>query len=180
MKKWIYLIFPGAMLVAFLVFHAGYKKQAEAHERVLLAKMADEKAELDRKKKDAEAKAREDAAKRQRERDDEEHKKEQDKAARQAKDDQMVRDQIAEFTRKAGAARELVSKLETELAGLRQEKEKATRENFDLAKQVEVSRIARRDAEMEIQRATEMLTRRAADSSLVRSPPMAPAGQPGG
>jgi len=39
---------------------------------------------------------------------------------------------------------------------------------------VELARIARRNAELEIQRMTEMVSRRAADSSLTR-PPVIPA-----
>ena len=49
---------------------------------------------------------------------------------------------------------------------------KATRQAMpeDLAKQVELSRIARRNAELEIQRMTDMIVKRAGDSSLTRPP----------
>ena len=45
---------------------------------------------------------------------------------------------------------------------------------FD-AKKVELARIARRTAELEIQRTTEMITRRAEQSSMTRPPPPPPA-----
>jgi septal ring factor EnvC (AmiA/AmiB activator) len=175
MKKWMYLIFPGTMLAGFLVFHGSYKKEAEAREAAFVAKLVAEKAETDRKKKEAEVKARDDAAKRQTERDDEERRKEADKVAKQAKDDQMVRDQIADFTKRASAARENVARLESELEQVRQEKERANRLNSDLLKRLESSHVARRTAELEIQTVAEVVMRRVADSSLVRPPPTPPA-----
>ena len=175
MKKWMYLIFPGIMLAGFLVFYLSHKKAAEEKERIAIAKAASDKAEADKKKKEAEQKAREDAKKRQDEREAEDAKKEAEKAAKQAKDDKMVRDQIAEFTAKADAAQKQLTALEAELDRMRKEKDKVSRETFDLAKQVELNRIARRNAELEIQRQTEILIRRASESSMTKPPPIPPA-----
>ena len=175
MKKWMYLVFPGIMLAGFLVIYMSHKKAAEEKERQQIARAATEKAEADRKKKEAEAKARDDARKRQEEREAEERKKEEDKAAKQAKDDKMVRDQIAEYTAKGDAAQKQVNNLEIELDKLRKEKDRVSRETFDLAKQLELARIDRRNAELEIQRMHEMIVRKASESALVRPPPMPPA-----
>ena len=174
MKKWMYLIFPSVMLAGFLVIYFSHKEKAEEKERAHIAAVAKEKADAEEKKKVAEAKAREDARKRQEERDAEEKKKEAEKAARQAADDKKVRDQTTEYTAKADAAAKQVNALEVELDRLRKEKDKTTRETFDLAKQVELARIARRNAELEIQRMTEMMVRRASDSSLTRPPALPP------
>jgi hypothetical protein len=174
MKKWMYIIFPGVMLGLFLVFYLSHAKEAEQKEIAMAQKAEADKAEADRKKKEAEAKARDDARKRQEEREAEERKKEEEKAAKQAKDDKMVRDQIAEYTAKADAAQKQINALDSELDRLRKEKDKMSRETFDLAKQVELTRIARRNAELEIQRMNEMIVRRASDSSLVRPPQMPP------
>jgi hypothetical protein len=174
MKKWMYLIFPGIMLAGFLVFYMSHKKAAEEKEQAHLVRVAKEKAEAEEKKKVAEAKAREDAKKRQDEREAEERKKEEEKAAKQAADDKKVRDQMAEYTAKAEAATKEGANLEAELDRLRKEKDKTSRETFDLRKQVELARIARRNAELEIQRMTEMVAQRAAASSLTR-PPAIPA-----
>jgi hypothetical protein len=173
MKKWMYLIFPGVMLAAFLVFYLSHKKEAEEKERVHVAKVAQEKAEMEAKKRDAEQKARDDAKKRQDEREAEDRKKEADKAAKQAADDKKVRDATAEYTAKANEFTKQIASLEAELDRLRKEKDKTNRETFEMAKQVELARIARRNAELEIQRMTEMIARRASDSSLTR-PPMLP------
>lgn len=174
MKKWMYLIFPSVMLAGFLVIYFSHKEKSEAKERAHIAELAKKKADDDEKKKVAEAKAREDAKKRQDERDAEERQKEEKKAAQQAADDKKVRDQTAEYTAKGDAAAKQVATLEIELDRLRKEKDKTSRETFELAKQVELARIARRTAELEIQRMTEMLVRRASDSALVR-PPAVPA-----
>jgi hypothetical protein len=178
MKKWMYLIFPGVMLAGFLVIYFSHKEKIEEKERAHIAQVEKEKAETDAKKKAAEAKAREDAKKRQDERDAEEKKKEEEKAAKQAADDKKVRDQTAEYTAKGKAAGEKVAALEIELDRLRKEKDKSNRETFDLAKQVELARVARRNAELEIQRMTEMVVRRAADSSMTRPPAIAAPAQP--
>lgn len=174
MKKWMYIIFPSVMLAGFLVIYFSHKEKAEAKERAHIAQVAKEKADAEEKKKVAEAKAREDAKKRQEERDAEEKKKEAEKLAKQAADDKKVRDQTAEYTAKADAAAKQVNSLEIELDRLRKEKDKTSRESFDLAKQVELARIARRNAELEIQRMTEMISKRAAESSMTR-PPALPA-----
>src|SRR5947207_1641934 len=129
MKKWMYLIFPAILLAGFLVIYFSHKKEAQEKEVRHTAQVAKEKAEAEEKK-------------RQEERDAEEKKKEEEKAAKQAADDKKVRDQTAEYTAKADAATKQVNALETELDRLRKEKDKTSREAFDLAKQVELTRIA--------------------------------------
>lgn len=173
MKKWMYLIAPGLMLAGFIVLYFSHAEALHQKEAALKAKIEQERIEAEEKKKVAEAKAREDAKKRQEERDAEEKKKQDEKAARQAADDQKVRDQTAEYTGKANAAAKQVAALEIELDRLRKEKDKTSREAFELAKQVELARIARRNAELEIQRMTEMVSRRAAESSMTK-PPLPP------
>jgi hypothetical protein len=170
MKKWMYLIFPGVMLGLFLVFYLSHKKTAEEKEIAHKVAVEKKKAEDDMKKKEAEANARKDAKKRQDEREAEERKKEEEKAAKQAADDKKVRDQTAEYTAKGAASAKQAANLEAELDRLRKEKDKLGRETFDLRKQVELTRIARRNAELEIQRMTEMVVRRASDSALTRPP----------
>ncbi len=172
MKKWMYLIFPGIMLAGFLVFYLSHKKAAEEKEVAQKIAVEKKKTEDDQKKKEAETKARDDARKRQEEREAEERKKEEDKAAKQAADDKKVRDQTSEFLAKAKAAETQVQQLDAELDRLRKEKDRTSRETFDLEKQVELARIARRNAELEIQRLTEMVAQRASQSAMTRPPPI--------
>ena len=170
MKKWMYLIFPGAMLAGFLVIYLSHVEKTHVKEKEAKAKIAEQKAEAESKKKVAEAKAREDAKKRTDERDALETKALQEKIAKQAANDKEVRDATAGYTAKADAAAKQVGAQEAELDRLRKEKDQTSRETFEIAKQVELARIARRNAELEIQRMTEMVVRRASDSSLTRPP----------
>ncbi len=170
MKKWMYLIFPGLMLAGFVGFYMSHAKALhEKEQRQIAEAKAKQEAEA-AKKKAAEEKARIDAKKRQDERDAEEKKKEDDKRAKQEADDKKVRDQTAEYVAKGEAAAKDVAAKELELDRLRKEKDKTSREAFDIAKQVELARIARRNAELEIQRMNEMIVKRASDSSMVRPP----------
>lgn len=173
MKKWIYLIVPSVMLAGFLFVYFGHVETMHKKEAAKKARIAEEKTTAEKKKKEAEDKARSDAKERQEARDAEEAKKEKEKADKQAADDKKVRDAIAEFTAKGNAAAKQVETFELELDKTRKEKDRLSRETFDLAKQVELARIARRNAELEIQRMTEMIARRAGDSAMTR-PPVVP------
>lgn len=172
MKKWMYLIAPAIMMAGFIVVYFSYVEKAHAKEAALKAKVVQEKKMAEEKKKVAEAKAREDAKKRQDERDAEEKKKEKEKLDKQAADDKKVADATKEFMAKADAGAKEAGQLEIELDRLRKEKDRLSRETFDLAKQVELARIARRNAELEIQRMTEMIAKRASDSAMTRAPAM--------
>lgn len=174
MKKWMYLIFPGLMLGGLFFLYVGHVEKAEQKAKDVAARVAKERTEAEDKKKAAESKAREDAKKRQDEREAEEKQKADEKAARQAADDKKVADQTAEYTAKADAAQKQVTNLEAELNRLRKEKDTTSRETFEMAKQVELARVARRNAELEVQRMTEMISRRAAESSMTRPPVMPP------
>jgi len=175
MKKWMYLIAPAIMMAGFMVVYFSYVEKAHAKEAAQKAAIEQEKKAAEEKKRLAEAKAREDAKKRQDERDEEERKKAKEKADKQAADDKKVRDATNEFLAKGKAAEEKGSQLQTQLENLRKEKDRLSRETFDIAKQVELARIARRNAELEIQRMTEMIARRASDSSMTRPPAVPPA-----
>jgi len=175
MKKWMYLIVPAILMVGFVFVYLSHVEKTHAKEAKQKADMVAKKAEDDRKKKEAEDKARADAKKRQDEREAEEKRKEDEKIAKQRADDEKVRAATAEFQNKANASAKLIEQREKELDGLRKERDRLNRETFDIAKQVELARIARRNAELEIQRMTEMVTQRAANSSLTRPPTLPPA-----
>eukprot|EP01035_Chromulina_nebulosa_P042524 gene42524-57572_t len=63
MKKWMYLIFPGAMLGIFLVFFLSHQKESDAREKARAEAVAKKEAEDKAKKAEAERKAQEDAKK---------------------------------------------------------------------------------------------------------------------
>ncbi len=64
-----------------------------------------------------------------------------------------------------------VSELTIELDTLHKQKDDLTREGFDLAKKVELAAVARRNAELEIQRLVQMMAERADQSIMAKMPP---------
>ncbi len=120
-----------------------------------------------------EAKARADAEKRAADRAAEEAKKESEKLARWEEDGRKIQEATDKFTTEADSSAKTAAELEVKLSTLRAAKEKLNREAFEFAKQVEMGKISRRSAEIEIQRTVEMIARRAAESTLSRMPAIA-------
>ena len=179
MKKWFYVLFPSALLALFMVFFLASKKETDAKEAAHKAEVARLKAEADEKKHNAEIKAQEDAERRNIERAAEEAKAAKDKEDKYYAE--MAR--IKEETDRANAAAEVASKhvseLTIELDALHKQKDELTRGLFDLEKQVEMKQVERHNAEMEIQRYTEMLANRADASIMAKMPPPPPAAKDG-
>jgi chromosome segregation ATPase len=174
MKKWMYLIFPGLMLGSFLIFFFSHQKETEAKEKARMEvakKLEDDKAKA---KAENERKAAADAKERQLAREKEDAEKVAAKQAKIAAADKEVKDATDKALAEGDKAAKEVSKLEIELDTLRKAKDKGNREAFDLAKQVELAKVAKRNAEFEIQRTTEMISKRAGNSSLTRMPPPPP------
>jgi len=174
MKKWIYLISVGSMLAVFMFFYFAHVKEAEIKEKQRAAEVAQKQKEEADRKATIEAKAREDAERRSRERTEAEAKKEAERLAKWEAENKKIQDATNEMNAKADGYSKEISALEVELNRLRMEKEKLNRDAFEFAKQVEQARIAKRNAELEIQRMTDMIAKRASDSSLTRAPAPAP------
>ena len=174
MKKWMYLIFPGAMLGLFLVFYLSHAKEAEEREKVRVEAMHKKIAEDAAKKAEDEKRARLDAEKRAADRATEEAKKEADKIAKQAAIDREIKEATEKALAEATASQKTIDGLEAELERQHKAKDQLTRENFELAKQVELAKIAKRNAELEIQRTVDLVARRAQDSYITRMPPQPP------
>ncbi|HVS52196.1 MAG TPA: hypothetical protein VHD62_07550 [Opitutaceae bacterium] len=171
MKKWMYLVFPGALLGLFLIFYFSHEKEATKREEDRAVAVAKKQAEDKAQKEKAEATAKEAAAKRQAEREEEERKKEEDRRAKQKKIDDQIRDETDAALADADKSQKQVNALELQLDQLHKQKDQLSREAFDLAKQVELARVARRNAELDEQRWTEMIARRAADTRMAQMPP---------
>ena len=170
MKKWMYVIFPSAMLGVFLFFYFAEAKDAELREKKRVEMVAKQKTEDDERKRVIEEKARQDAEKRAAERAAEEKKKEDDKIAKWQAETKRIQDEIDKDTATGNRLAKEAADLEIQLDTLRKSKDKANRDAFDLLKQVELAKVARRNAELEVQRTTEMISRKAAQSSLVKPP----------
>jgi hypothetical protein len=175
MKKWMYLVFPGVMLALFLVFYFSHKKEADEKEAARIVAMEKKKAEEKKQKDVAEEKAKIAAAQRQAEREKEEADKERARREKTAAMDKQIADETNAALADGDKSQKEINALELELKRLHQEKDRLGREAFDVAKQVEMQRVEKRNAEMEIQRFTEMIARRAAGSAMAQMPPPPPA-----
>jgi hypothetical protein len=174
MKKWLYLILPLVLTGLFLMAYFKHQKESVAREHARGQEMA-QKAAAEKAVKDAaEAKAKESARLAQQERDRENAEREAARKAQQEAVDKEIKDKTNASLAEIEAATKRAKDLEAEIARLISDRERVTREAFDLAKQVELAMVAKRNAELEEQRLTEMIARRATDSSMTKVAPPPP------
>lgn len=175
MKKWLYFIIPAICTAAFLFFYFSHVEQAEA---ALLAKkeaIAKQDAEDKARKAALEERARIDADKKSKERAEEDAKKEADKAAKWAADGKKIEDERSESIKIGSDHTAKINLLEKEIAALRAKKDQSNRDFLEQARQVELAKIERRNAELEVQRLTTFVTRKAEEAAISKDPtPVAP------
>jgi hypothetical protein len=174
MKKWFYVLFPTVLLGIFIIFYLSSKAETEARELAQREEMAKEKADADQKKQIAEAKARDDAERRNIERAADEAKVAKDKEDKYNADMAKIKTDTDKSNATAATYAQKVSELTIELDTLHKQKDTLTRESFELDKQIELADVARRNAEMEIQRYDEMIANRADQSAMAKMPPPPP------
>lgn len=174
MKKWMYLIFPSALLAVFLTFYFMDAKRVAERDRLHAEEVQRRDAETARKQAELKEKAEADAKKRADERAAELAKKEADKLARWNKAGKDIQDAMDKSNAESNKHSIKIAALEKELEDLRALREKTNQEYLDLLKKVELAKIDRRSAELEIQRTVEMIARRASESSMAKSPPPPP------
>lgn len=157
----LYLVIPAVLLLAFGGLY--YTHSLDADKKAAAAQVAAEQAaaQAAAKKAEAEKQAREDADRRTAERLAEEKRKEDEKAAKWAAQGKQIADDTAAYAAQAEKNAAELKTLEARLAALRAEKDAATQANFDLDLDVEKARVAKRTAELEIQRYVEMVARKA-------------------
>jgi hypothetical protein len=166
----LYVFVPLILLVAFGGVYVMHSKDSAAKAVAAAAETERAAAVEAAKKAEAERQAREDAERRSAERLAEEKRKEDERAARWEAASQQIADDTAGFLAQAERHFAEVRALEARLAALRSERDRASQAAFDLAKEVEAARIAKRNAELEIQRLVEMTARRAGTTLAGTSP----------
>jgi len=174
MKKWMYVLGPGIMLAVFMFFYLASREETEAKLKAEKAQKAELAREAEEKRQIAEKKAREDALRREAERVAEEAKTAKEKQDRYDADMRRIKDDTDKANANAEASAAKVSELTIQLDTLRKQKDTLTRDGFELAKRVEMAAVARRNAEIEIQRMVEMISQRAEQSALAKPPPPPP------
>jgi hypothetical protein len=158
----------------FLVFYFQHEEEREVRAAVRAQENA-QKAAAEKAVKDAaEATAKESARIAQEERDRENAAREAARKAQQDAVDKEIKDKTDASLAEIEAATNRVKQLSSDIERMILDRERITREAFDLAKQVEIAMVAKRNAEMEEQRLTEMIARRATNSALTALPPPPP------
>lgn len=166
-----YIIVPVVLLGVFLFFYNGALKDMAAKEAVKKEEVAKVKAAEDARRIEIEKKAAEDSRRRQAEREAEDRAKEQKKIKEYEDAMRQLKDETDKYLAEADKNQKDANALELQLNDLRTLKEKTNRESFELAKQVELAKIARRNAELEIQRMVDMVAQRVGASSFAAMPP---------
>jgi hypothetical protein len=172
-----YFIVPLVLLGIFWFIYT------DSSEKIHAKEVAEQQAEEDRlaqeelQKKEAERKSKEDAARRTAEREAEEARKLADKRAKWEKAGTEIADATAKAKAESDELQQKINALELKLADLRKQREALNKETFVKMKDVETARIAKRNAELEVQRMAQMVTDRAENSVLVKAPILPPTGK---
>jgi len=166
-----YIIVPVVLMAVFVYFERGASKENIIKEQKIEETKKVEEAKKDAEKKDLEEKAKLDSERRNAQRIKEETERAEKKKAEYEAKLQKSRDDIKSFTDHITQNTQKVNSMEKELAEKRDFRERENRAVFELAKKVEITKKMRRNAELQVQRYTEMVTTRLADSSLAKLPP---------
>lgn len=169
MKRFYFIfIFPVVLLVVFSGVYWQFSKTSDEAERIQKEKTAQIKLVEEQKKKEEETKARKDSEKRIADRLAEEKAKEDERIAKWDAESKRIADEGQQYATQVANNTKEVADLTKQLADLRLAKETKTRELLESATEAELAAIAKRGAELEIQRMTEMVARKAANSSLAK------------
>ena len=170
MKKWMYVIIPGAMLAIFLAFYIPHINQAAQNEKDRLEKAKQmQEAETARKAALAEA-SRADAHKHALEAAAADAAKQAEKEAKYAAAMAKIKADTDRYNQQADRDSKKIAALEIELEELHRTKENETRAEFDLEKRVELATVQKQDAELEIARTVQMIANRADESAMAKMP----------
>jgi membrane protein involved in colicin uptake len=166
-----YFIIPVVLLAAFVAYYSQFSKEFARREADKAQHLADLKAEDDRKKQEAIAKAAEEAHQREEAQRAAEAAAEAERRAKWDADNQKIADETADYQQKADVYARQAADLDAQLDSLRNTHDQASRDLFDLQKQIELAKIDRRNAELEIQRTYDMVTEKVAASTLANFTP---------
>lgn len=169
-----YIIIPLVLLGIFYFFYQDFSKQNEIAIAEKEARIEAEAAAEAASKAEAERKSKEDAARRTAEREADEAAKIAKRRAAWEADGAKVAADTADAKAKSDAHQQTINELELKLANLRNQRSEINGEVFAMMKEVEAARIAKRNAEREVQRMAAMVTQKAETSVLVKKPILPP------
>jgi predicted RNase H-like nuclease (RuvC/YqgF family) len=170
-----YVIFPTVLLIAFGVYYTQVAKPEMAEQDHLAAvKVAEQQAADDARRAEIEKKAQADAKAQQEAREQREQEKQEKARHDREEQDRQIAAETAKFETEAASLSKQISDVDKEITDLRNKREDLSREVFDSAAKVELAKIDRRNAELEIQRMYDMVGQKVNDSFLVKLPPPLP------
>jgi hypothetical protein len=170
-----YVLLPAVLLITFGVYYTKVAKpemaaQALAQEQ----RIAREKDEETRKKADIDRKAQEDARARQAEKDKKDRERQEKARLDKEEQDRKIHDETAKFENEAARFTKQIADLEIEITKLRSRRDQLNGEVLEVAKKVELTKIERRNAELDIQRMYDIVAQKVAASALAKAPPPLP------
>jgi hypothetical protein len=166
-----YFIVPVVLLGLFIFLYNGALKDMEAKAKALDAQKAQVMAEEAKHKAEVEAKANADAQKRQEERAKEDAAKAEKKEREYQDIMKKLKDEATDYAGQSEKFAKEAADLEIQISQTRNEREKLNRDTLELSKLVEMTKINRRNAELEIQRMIDMVAKKLNDSSIATPPP---------
>jgi predicted RNase H-like nuclease (RuvC/YqgF family) len=167
-----YVIFPTVLLIAFGLYYTQIAKPEMAEqERIAADKVAQQAAVDEARRQAIEAKAGADAQVQQQAREQRDREK-QEKALREREEqDRQVAAETAKFESEAASLTRQIADMDRQVTDLRAKKENLTKEVFDAAARVELAKIDRRNAELEVQRMYGVVAQKVGESFLTKLPP---------
>jgi chromosome segregation ATPase len=170
-----YVIFPAVLLLVFAVYYIQVAKPEMAEqEAAAKQKVSDQEAADAARRADIEKKAQVDAQVQQHAREERDRLKQEKARHDREEADRQIADETAKFENEAASLTKQISDMEKEISNLRTKREDLSREVFGAAAKVELAKIDRQNAELEIQRMYGMVAQRVNDSFLAKLPPPAP------
>ncbi len=168
-----YVIFPTFLLIAFTVYYTQVAQpEMAAQAKAQAAAAAAEQAAEDARRKAIEKKAQEDARRQQMQREAQDRARAEKARKQHEQQVQEVTNDTDRFLKQAADLRSQIASTQKEIEDLRNQREQLNRQMFNDAASVETARIARRNAELDIQRMYDMVAKKVDDSFLTAmSPP---------
>jgi hypothetical protein len=166
-----YLIIPLVFLTLFGGVYWYHSQQSDADAQARAAAVAAAESAAKAQQSAAEAKARAEVASRAAARVEAERKKQELLHEQWSAETARIAAETEGYQKQATLLRAELAGVEQQLSAVRHARIDAAAKGMELAREVELLRIAKRNAELEVQRTTEILVRRATQSSLVPNRP---------
>ena len=171
-----YVIFPAFLLIVFCVYYTQIAKpDMEAQARAEERKTEDQRVADEARRKEIEEKAQADAQKQTQAREAKDRATKERIQREKDEQDGKTKEDTEKYESQAASLNKQISDLEKEIANLRAQREALVRDVFAAAAKVEMAKIDRNNAELEIQRMYEMVAQKVDESSLAKLPPPPPA-----